>query len=188
MNFKLVLKTYSQLRQLSDDEAALLATLRAMSDSERELLVESLSPPVKVKAVKRKIEHCIAARGDEPCGLTRRAAIHKDTGNKDYHEFQELRQVIRSTPVRSKRASSLAEKIAGTTNSSKPPLCDFEIDGKVCKGSENDGIHDAALGYLNHHPFVSSSPVHNAVGQSSTKDDEANSGTDSDAVSSAAGG
>lgn len=44
MNIRNVLKTYSLLRQLSDDETALLTTLRNLNDSEREQLVESLVP------------------------------------------------------------------------------------------------------------------------------------------------
>jgi len=49
MNLRNVLRTYGLLRQLSDDETALLTTLRSMSDSERELLVESLQPQKVVK-------------------------------------------------------------------------------------------------------------------------------------------
>lgn len=52
MNIRNVLRTYGLLRQLTDDESALLTTLRGMSDSERDLLVESLAP-AKAKA-KRK--------------------------------------------------------------------------------------------------------------------------------------
>jgi hypothetical protein len=44
LNLRNVLRTYSLLRQLSDDESALLETLRAMNDAERELLVQSLQP------------------------------------------------------------------------------------------------------------------------------------------------
>ena len=44
MQIRNVLRTYTLLRQLSDDESALLETLRQLSESEREQLVESLSP------------------------------------------------------------------------------------------------------------------------------------------------
>lgn len=47
MNIRNILKAYSLLRSLTDDESALLATLRSLNDTERELLVESLSPSVK---------------------------------------------------------------------------------------------------------------------------------------------
>lgn len=47
MNLRNVLSAYSKLRQLTDDESALLETLRGLNDAERELLVESLSPASK---------------------------------------------------------------------------------------------------------------------------------------------
>lgn len=53
MNLRNVLRAYSLLRQLSDDESALLETLRAMNDSERDLLVESLSPQPQKKSSKK---------------------------------------------------------------------------------------------------------------------------------------
>lgn len=53
MNLKNVLRTYVLLRNLTDDESALLETLRGLSEGEREQLVESLSP-VKVVGKKRK--------------------------------------------------------------------------------------------------------------------------------------
>lgn len=150
MSYKDVLKIFKLERELSDDESALLNTLREMSDTDRELLAETLGPPVKGKvgktAATRKIEHC------EICDYTRRAVHHKDIGHKDYHEFQPSFDGPRK--LKSARASSLAEKIAGTASgNSKPALCTFEIDGKVCKGSENDGIHDATMGYAAYHEF-----------------------------------
>lgn len=54
MNIKSVLRTYSLLRQLTDDETALLETLRAMNDSEREALVETLSPQPARKSSTKK--------------------------------------------------------------------------------------------------------------------------------------
>lgn len=53
MNLRNVLRTYALLRQLSDDESALLDTLRSLSESERDQLVETLSP-VKAATKKRK--------------------------------------------------------------------------------------------------------------------------------------
>ena len=54
MNIKSVLRVYSQLRNLTDDETALLETLRAMSDAERELTVEALQPQKVVKKASKK--------------------------------------------------------------------------------------------------------------------------------------
>ena len=189
MNFKLVLKVYSQLRQLTDDESALLNTLRGMTDAEREMTVEafggSMGKQVSKSSTKlrqtRNIEHC------EVCNWTRRAAVHKDTALKDYHEFQSSQS---SAKPKSARASSIAEKVTkvGRDTNHKPLLCDYEIDGKVCHGTENDGIHDKSLGYGNHHPFVSSSTARNAAGQSSTSEQGQSSETGSADVSVAAGG
>jgi len=55
LNLRNVLRTYSLLRALTDDESALLETLRGMNDTERELLVETLVPGKMVtkKAVKK---------------------------------------------------------------------------------------------------------------------------------------
>lgn len=162
-NYRNVLKIYKLERELAPDDVALLNTLRGMTDAERELLAETLGPPAKGKVVKpekkRNIEHC------NVCNYTRRAVHHKDTGHKDYHEFDS------GGTKKSARAVSLASKIAGgalSGNHKPPSLCDFEIDGKVCHGEEGDGIHDKSLGYGAYHPFVSSSPARSAKGQSST--------------------
>lgn len=53
MNLKAVLRTYAFLRQLTDDETALLETLRSLTDSDREQMVESLAP-AKPAVKKRK--------------------------------------------------------------------------------------------------------------------------------------
>lgn len=184
MSYKDVLKIFKLERELSDDESALLNTLREMSDTDRELLAETLGPPVKGKvgktAATRKIEHC------EICDYTRRAVHHKDIGHKDYHEFQPSFDGPRK--LKSARASSLAEKIAGTARGTETVLCTYELNGKVCKGLEDDAIHDKSMGYGGYHPFVSSSSVRPAVGQSSTSGSEVSSEIDSEDVSSVARG
>lgn len=60
MNIRNVLTVYTKLRNFTDDESALLETLRAMNDSERELLVETLSPQ---KSSSKKPSSKSAARG-----------------------------------------------------------------------------------------------------------------------------
>lgn len=54
MNIKSVLRVYSQLRNLTDDETALLETLRAFTDAEREAFVEALQPQKTVKKASKK--------------------------------------------------------------------------------------------------------------------------------------
>lgn len=179
MNLKNVLKTYGLLRQLSDDETALLNTLRAMNDSERELLVESLSPekPAKKPATERNIEHCVA------CNYTRRAIHHKDTAHKDYHEFQSP-----SAQKKSKRATSISDAIKGTAGAaggvpSQLPetvvLCAYVYseDGVVnagmkCGEPRVNVVHDKSFGYAGYHPFVEPSLARPAAGKSSSKNGE----------------
>lgn len=113
MNLRNVLKAFNALRQLADDETALLTTLRNLNDSEWELLVESLSPEKKPAKRGRKaskspraasIGAAIQGMAKKPDALTpctRKSAdgsqcgefedgpIHDPTmGYGDYHEFQ----------------------------------------------------------------------------------------------------
>jgi len=68
MNLKTVLRTYALLRQLTDDETALLNTLRQMNESERELLVESLAP-AKVVSKKKATKKAASTSGNNRRGL-----------------------------------------------------------------------------------------------------------------------
>lgn len=52
MNLRNVLKVYGLQRQFSDDESALLKTLQSLNDTERDLLVDSLSPAQKKSSKK----------------------------------------------------------------------------------------------------------------------------------------
>lgn len=95
MNLRNVLRTYALFRQLTDDESALLATLRGINDSERELLVESLQPEktaAKKPATARK-------GGCAACDYTKPSPIHHKTTMTGYHVYQ---------PAKSQRASNLA--------------------------------------------------------------------------------
>ena len=42
--------------------------------------------------------------------------------------------------------------------------CVYEIDGKVCHGSENDGVHDLTMGYAAYHEFVAPETANAATG------------------------
>lgn len=107
-NLKSILKIYALERDLNPDDLALLNTLRTLTESEREVMVEALQPG-KAKSgtsatgatTKRKIEHCGV------CDFTRRAAHHKDVNHKDYHEFHARTE----RPGKSLRASSLQQRI-----------------------------------------------------------------------------
>ena len=116
MNLRNVLRTYALLRQLNDDESALLDTLRTLSESERDQLVETLSP-VKTATKKRKPrtgaksaraaslaeqikstgkakaaddEQCVHQfSSGELCAESTDSGIHDPAmGYQNYHEFQ----------------------------------------------------------------------------------------------------
>lgn len=80
MNLKLVLRTYSALRQLTDDESALLNTLRAMNDTERELLVESLQPQ---KAAGKKAAKARKSASKSPRATSLSSVIQRTPKTKD---------------------------------------------------------------------------------------------------------
>lgn len=159
MSYRDVLRIFKLERELTDDETALLNALRETTEADRIATVEAFggtmgkasSKSAKVKtATTRKYERC------DVCNLTRRAVEHRDTDANGYHEFQ-------SSKPKSARASSIAEKVAKVnagngTPTTKPLLCDYSIDGKVCKGTVNDAIHDEGMGYAAYHPFQSGVP------------------------------
>jgi hypothetical protein len=66
MNIRNVLRTYSLLRQLTDDESALLETLRGLSEGERDLLVQSLAP---AKAAVKKAAKKAANKSQRASGM-----------------------------------------------------------------------------------------------------------------------
>lgn len=149
MNLRNVLRTYALLRQLTDDESALLETLRELSDSEREQLVESLAPvrtAAKKPASKSRVyEHCTQ------CDKTRGHSYHKDSTVDGYHEFQSLKP-------KSQRATSLADQIK-STGKRKPNVdpnehCQKQFPGEiVCDELVDANVHQlrGATGY---HEFV----------------------------------
>jgi hypothetical protein len=157
MNLRNVLKTYSLLRSLTDDESALLETLRAMNDSERELLVKSLAPakattkkPAKKPATTREYDHCLR------CGTTKRDSSHKDQASPDYHEFQ-------SSQGKSARAVKLAEQIKGAGK--LKTVCAFVYaDGSACNQSGDNPIHEANGGYAGYHEFQPAEQVATGAG------------------------
>lgn len=179
MDFKRVLKVYSLQRQLTDDETALLNTLRGMTDAERELLAESLGPPAKAKSTKpstKKFKKC------DVCGVSKRAAKHHDTTLSDYHVFDEGGSA--KGAVKRRGLPVMGASVNGKLPT--PLLCDYSIDGKVCKGTATDAIHDKAMGYGNYHPFQSA--ARSAESSSSTGQSEVSSEAETASAPSATGG
>jgi hypothetical protein len=156
VNLRNVLKVYSLQRQFSDDESALLATLRGLSDSERDLLVESLQPTKGTGKGVKKRTRATGNRSARATGLA--ATLNKnlaqqrkpmcaicgstDPDDGDHGDGDSQHQFSTDVSGRLQMLMSNGDK------------CAFEIDSKVCKGLENDGIHDVTLGYVNYHEFV----------------------------------
>lgn len=162
MNIKLVLSTYSKLRQLTDDETALLETLRRMTDTERELLVETLSPQKqagKKTARKPAPEHCVTR------GAPQRDPSHK-LGSPDYHQYLASSKSSSKSP----RAQSLSGAIQrrakmrasddndGSDPSHLPQYCLAMVDdngGEIaCGKTADENIHHLRTN-PDYHEFVS---------------------------------
>jgi len=167
MNIRKVV-TYNALRKgFAPEELALADALYNASESERELLIQSLQPEkvtVKKTATQpRKIQHC------EVCDYTRRAAVHKDATLKDYHGFQ-------SAKSKSAHAQSLAEQIKGGRKGREPSdRCAYVYPGggpfakQSCTAKRDNVIHDKSMGYAGYHEFVAGkSTAPSAAGKSST--------------------
>lgn len=158
INYRNVLRVYKLERELAPDDVALLNTLREMPEIVRGVFAETLGLPVKAKAKattkQRKVEHC------HVCDRSGRAAVHKDTGLSDYHQFQ-------SSKPKSPRAQSLATAIQQTPKSqvvgdgSDGPLCG------VCGHTEDYEDHQQPSPH--YHPFASPSPAPTAAGRSSSR-------------------
>lgn len=110
MNLRNVLRAYSLLRQLSDEESALLQTLRLTNETERALLVETLSDKPQKKSSKKsagkggKSRHASSLQqqiqgtatgkphlGEGPvCGICAHTEDYEDhfKPSPHYHEFQ----------------------------------------------------------------------------------------------------
>lgn len=124
MNLKLVLRTYSALRQLTDDESALLTTLRNLNDSEREQLVESLAP-VKV----------IAKKTRKPRTKSQRASA--------------LESQLKANTEAQRQAKSNDDG-----DDEDGPRCTYLMgDGAPCNATEHSPVHRRDGGYLKWHEF-----------------------------------
>lgn len=193
-NLKLVLKVYTAYRQMSPDDIALLETLRALNESDREMLMETMAgkPATKKTATKtRTYQRC------EQCGKTKGHVFHKDSSNDGYHIFQPPVSSSKSQqlPSKSPRASgmaaqlnrSLAQQRAVTTTKDDDydpdaERCTFPRDGgKVCFLLPDHNIHHmkSAQGF---HPFQLSSDAPPAPASS-----PANGGASGSTVNSEAG-
>lgn len=129
MNIRNVLRIYTLERQLNADDIALLNTLRAMNDSEREALVETLSPqPVKKAGKKSASKKSSRASGMQAQLNTRLAGRERE------------RQGIPTT--RAVNSSLICHHRS-----------DDGDDPTECGLVEDNPIHDPLMGYGGYHPF-----------------------------------
>lgn len=168
MNIRNVLRTYSLLRQLTDDESALLNTLRSLNDGERELLVESLSPGKKSTTKKAATKATKSKRATELSDtLRQRAAMKTPAGEGDAdndHEpicsvcgnVESFTDHFKPAPHYHPFASSSpASRAAGqattaTTNDDPNEYCRKEFPGGiVCDEPADANVHhlQTATGY-----------------------------------------
>lgn len=75
MNIRQVLKAFTALRQLTDDESALLETLRGLNDAERESLVLALQPEKTATKRASKKSNKSASKSRRASGMA--AAINR---------------------------------------------------------------------------------------------------------------
>lgn len=136
MNIRNVLRTYSLLRQLTDDESALLETLRGLNDAERESLVVALQP--EKSTTKRTGKKSSKSASKSPRG-------------------QSLSNAIQRTPK--VRADDDDEEARCTYRYPK----DSPINaGQSCSMEQSFAIHDERMGYAGYHQFQSWPVAHEA--------------------------
>lgn len=130
MNIRQVLRTYSLLRQLTDDESALLETLRGLNDAERESLVVALSPD-KV--------------------ATKRASKKSSRSASKSPRAQSLSGVIQRTPKM---------RTNNNDDEDGPRCTYLMGDDAPCNATEHSPVHKEDGGYLAWHEFQpAASPV-----------------------------
>lgn len=135
MSLRQVLTIYNAERQLTDDETALLNTLRRMNDNERQMFVEGLSG----KAAGKKGSKKAAGKG---ASKSPRASS--------------LQQRIQG---RVKAASTNGGPCTFRYPDDAPAYA-----GQVCTGDSGNPIHDPLMGYAGYHEFQAAEQAASASG------------------------
>lgn len=105
-DLKLVLRTYSNIRRMTSDDLALLETLRAMSDTEREMTVETLQ--------------------DKPAG--KKSSKKSSTSKSSQSSTKSTRASGMATQLNTRLAGRERERQAATKDDDP---CQYEYDGSV---------------------------------------------------------
>lgn len=177
MNLKNVLRTYVLLRQLTDDESALLNTLRNLSEPECELLIESLAPQQAAKSARKQPERCTHVyESGLVCKATARNYVHHNSAHLDFHQFTIEKQ------KKSKRAESLSNAVRSRASRTVTgPAC------SICGNVEDHPDHDTAH-YLSAHEFDSGKSTVRGAAQASSANGEGQSSTQNSEAQAASTG
>lgn len=134
MNLRNVLSAYSKLRQLTDDESALLETLRGLNDAERESLVVALQPEkVTGKRASKKSSSKSASKSARASGIG--ATIKEKLQQRE-------------------------PTVGGFADDADMVLCRYQYpkdspvnSGMPCNQERVNGVHDKGMGYAGYHEF-----------------------------------
>lgn len=129
MNLRNVLRAYSLLRVLSDDEAALLETLRAANDNERQLIADAMSDKPQKKSNKKSAGGGKSStKSTQASGMA--AQLNKSLQRQRHVTGDGIRctyQYPQDSPVNA---------------------------GLTCDEGGDNSIHDPMMGYAGYHEFV----------------------------------
>lgn len=161
MNITRIAKYLKLRRELTEEEFHYAEFLGGLTETERTTLSELIQPAAKAsKPATKKLKQC------GTCGISKRAAHHRDVNHHQYHVFDEG-----GSKGKSKRAESLAGKIQGAVHDLdggvskiRPDLCAYKHGRMTCKGAATDAIHDPAMGYGGYHEFQSAESAQAAPG------------------------
>jgi len=169
MNLKNVLRTYGLLRNLTNDESALLETLRGLSESDREQLVESLSPG---KVAGKRTTKKPSSKSPRASAM---AAVIKDS----------LKRGQEAKDKSSERSDDPNEHCQKQLNDST--ICDEPADANVHHLRGATGYHEFVAGKLSARSVVEGSSASDEV-QSSTANSEDGTESAGSAAHVASGG
>lgn len=118
-NFSLILRTYTAMRQMSPDDLALLNTLRALNDVDRQKLIETMSDKPQKKSSKKS-----AGGGGRSSKSARAAGMAKTlNGNLSQRRQETIDDVVER-------------------DTEEPDRCHFiRADGNPCKLLPDHNIH-----------------------------------------------
>lgn len=138
MNIRAVLRTYSALRQMSPDDIALLETLRALNDNDRELLVEMMTDkPTGKKASKKPSTKSSLSKSPRATGIEQQLSKRREQG-------------------RAGTTSADDDDFPDLLGGHEP--CAFQYEaGVVCEAASDANVHHLQTDSL-YHPFQPAAP------------------------------